>query len=271
MDNVIGVSWPRSGHHLLVRLLKFYFGDKMRYCDYYGGIEGCCKTLPCTREADIDFTKSHDFDLTLPQIKGRKYLIQYREFLPSTVSNFELFLLHKPRDLDTRQGFATFVSKQFTAHRRFMDRWVYSEFGSSQLQLSYEQLLAYPKESLRLVVWWLDPQDPLDDARLDQAIAQVSGEKVESWRVETLQSVGVHGDRDLSEFRHYDPDLFAKLKRLTLTREEVEATFLALLGRKPAEKIYLAFQCLGSIEEMETEIRNSQEYQQRQASLGDKS
>lgn len=33
MDNVIGVSWPRSGHHLLVRLLKFYFGDKMRYCD----------------------------------------------------------------------------------------------------------------------------------------------------------------------------------------------------------------------------------------------
>lgn len=271
MDHVTGISWPRSGHHLLTRLLKLYFGPDFGYCDFYGGIEGCCKTVPCQRTDKIHFTKSHDFNLDVPQIEGRKYLIQHRAFLPSGVSNYELFLLSKPQELDTRETFLAFISQQFTSYRSFMNRWVYSEFGSNQLQLSYEQLLAYPKESLRLAVWWLDPDDPIDEARLDQAIAQVSGEKVESWRVETLKSVGVHGDRNLTEFRHYEPGLFARLEKLTLTRQQVEATFVALLGRAPAEKMYMAFQCLGSIEEMEAAIKDSQEYQQRQASLGDKS
>ena len=89
MERVIGVSWPRSGHHLLVRLLTLYFGETFRYCDFYGGVDNCCKTAPCTR-ADIHLAKSHDFDLALPQIADRKYLIQYRDFVPSVVSNFEL-------------------------------------------------------------------------------------------------------------------------------------------------------------------------------------
>ena len=59
MDHVTGVSWPRSGHHLLVRMLKLYFGETFGYCDFYGGIEGCCKTVPCTRTDSVHLTKSH--------------------------------------------------------------------------------------------------------------------------------------------------------------------------------------------------------------------
>ena len=271
MDHVTGVSWPRSGHHLLVRMLGLYFGEAFGYCDFYGGIKGCCKTVPCTRIHRVHLTKSHDFQQEVPQIIGRKYLIQYREYLPSAVSNYELFLLDKPKEVDSRETFTAFISQQFSAYRTFMDRWVTSEFGADQLQLSYEQLLAYPKDSLRLAVWWLDPQTPVDEARLDLAIAQVSGEKVESWRIETLQSVGVHDDRDLSEFRHYEPELFSRLDRLKLTREEVAQAFMSLLGRPPAEKTYLTFQCLGSIAELEAALRDSEEYRQKQANSGNES
>lgn len=271
MDHVTGVSWPRSGHHLLVRMLKLYFGETFGYCDFYGGIEGCCKTVPCTRTDSVHLTKSHDFHQEVPQIEGRKYLVQYRDYLPSGVSNYELFLLNKPKELDTRETFVAFISQQFTAYRIFMDRWVTSEFGADQLQLSYEQLLAYPKESLRLAVWWLDPQTPVDEARLDLAIAQVSGEKVEAWQIETLQSVGVHEDRDLSEFRHYEPELFSRLSRLKLTRQEVADAFMSLLGRPPVEKTYLTFQCLDSIEALEAALCDSEEYRQRQASSGSES
>lgn len=267
MDHVIGVSWPRSGHHLLVRLLTSYFGPEFRYCDFYGGIDGCCKTMPCTRAAEVHFTKSHDFDLTLPQIEGRKYLIQYRDYLPSIVSNYELSLLEQPKEQDTAENFALFASTQFTGHKNFMTRWVHSDFAQSQLLLSYEQLITYPRESLALAVWWLDPDAAVDETRIEQAVSEVAGEKVERWKVQPLEHAGVHADRDLTAFRHYNPALFEQLGRLSLTREEVRRSFRILLGRPPAEKSYLHFQSLGSVEEMEDALRASDEYRQRQSTL----
>lgn len=264
METVIGVSWPRSGHHLLVRLLTLYFGPGFRYCDYYGGIKGCCKSVPCTRTDEIHFTKSHDFDLDLPQITGRKYLVQYRDFLHSVVSNYELSLLKQSRETDTPENFRAFASAQFTRYRGFMRRWVHSDFAQAQLLLSYDQLITYPKDSLRLAIWWLDPDNALDEERIEKVVAEVAGEKVESWKVQPLAKSGVHANRDLTSFRHYDPALFAQLERLKLTREEVQQAFRTVLGRAPAEKSYLQFQLLASIEAVETALRASEEYQRRQ-------
>jgi hypothetical protein len=269
MDFVIGVSWPRSGHHLLVRLLSSYFGPEFRYCDYYGGIEGCCKSMPCTRAGEIHFTKSHDFDLDLPQNPGQKYLVQYRDYLHSVVSNYELSLLHQPPEQDTAENFVTFASEQFTGYRNFLYRWVESDFAKTQLLLSYDQLITYPKESLRLAVWWLDPETTLDEARIEKAVTEVGGERVEAWKVESLEGVGVHGNRDLSAFRHYNPALFAQLSQLTLTREEVRRSFKVLLGRAPAEKTYLHFQGLNGVEALNEALRASEEYRLRPMPLAE--
>lgn len=266
MDSIIGVSWPRSGHHLLVRLLTLYFGPSFRYCDYYGGIEGCCKSVPCTRLGEIHFTKSHDFDFTLPQIPGRKYLIQYRAFLPSAVSNYELFLLRQPRDVDSVASFVSFVSSQFTAYRTFTRRWVTSGFAQGQLVLRYEDLIDDPHAGLARAVQWFAPDTTPDEGRVAAAVAEVSGEKVEAWKVQPLAKAGVHDPRDLSDFRHYEPRLFAALGRLQLTRDEVHGRFRALLGRAPAEEAYLGFQGLDSLTALDDALRASPEYRARQAS-----
>ena len=76
MDYVVGISWPRSGHHMLLRLLKLYFGPSFGYCSLYGDrpehpeVPQCCRCVPCTNAGKINFSKNHDFDLS-PVIQYR--------------------------------------------------------------------------------------------------------------------------------------------------------------------------------------------------------
>jgi len=35
LNYVTCVSWPRSGHHLLERVLGAYFGERWGYCEFY--------------------------------------------------------------------------------------------------------------------------------------------------------------------------------------------------------------------------------------------
>jgi len=258
MDYVVGVSWPRSGHHLVARLLQLYFAEEFIYCNYYGGIEGCCKTLPCARAGEVTFTKSHDFDLELPQVEGQKYLVQYRDFVPSVVSNFELFV--REGGPDTPEGFRSFASSEFGRYRRFVRKWVLSDFGQRQLVLNYADLLNDPAVELARMVGYFDPDHAVDEARIRTVIAEVDGEKVENRKVERLHKVGVHPSRDVTEFRHYSPTLFEQLGRMTLTREEVRGVFVSLLGRAPAEENMIGFQALPSIEALEECVLASARY-----------
>lgn len=108
---VIGVSWPRSGHHLMARLLRLYYGPNFTYCGFYGQTE-CCGKVPCARAGTVRYSKNHDFDGTLPQDAQHRYLIQTRAFPPSVVSNFELYL--REGGQDDAASFARFASAQFT-------------------------------------------------------------------------------------------------------------------------------------------------------------
>lgn len=78
---------PRSGHHLVHRILSRYLGDRLAYCNYYvtfkqGTFEDCCKNIPCTHKClanyDIFFQKSHDFGLTDPVDTADLNLVQVR-------------------------------------------------------------------------------------------------------------------------------------------------------------------------------------------------
>jgi hypothetical protein len=264
MEHIIGVSWPRSGHHLLVNLLRAYFGKGFGYCEFYSPQLDCCRSVPCARRDRIHLTKNHDFDLTLPQLEGQKYLIQYRDFIPSVVSNYELFLMSHPDQPDTRDTFAAFAGTEFGRHRAFMRRWVQSDFGKAQLQLSYEQLVTYPHDCLRLAVWWVDPGQPIDEARIERVVREIPGQKVENRKLEPLAGVGVHAPRDVTRFRHYDEKLFALLARLNLTRDEVVATFRRVLGRDPAPMACLRFQTLDSVATLDATLRDSKEFRLRQ-------
>lgn len=261
MERVIGVSWPRSGHHLLVRLLTLYFGAAFLYCDFYGGIEKCCKKIPCKRR-DVHLSKNHDFDLRMPQIAQRKYLIQYRNFIPSVVSNFELHV--RNGGADTLENFQVFAGTQFDSYRAFSKKWVQSDFAAHQLVIEYDRLQGDPETTLARAASWFQPDRPPDSARIAEAIARVDGEQVERGRVTPLKGAGVHSARRIEDFRHYRPALFATLEAMRLTRPEVKTVFREVLGRDPSPENIVNFQASDSTEALRRDLLASQEYLDRQ-------
>lgn len=268
---VQGISWPRSGHHLVVRLLQGYFGPAFGYCEFHRaerpsvpGIEKCCKTVPCAYGArGVHFTKNHDFDLDAPQVEGLPYLVQYRDFVPSVVSNFELFI--RTGGEDSAEAFRRFASNQFTRYANFTDKWVNSDFISDQIVLHYDDLTAHPEEALAHMVRWFAPDHTPDTARIAQVVRAVDGQKVERAKTTKLAGTGVHASRDVRDFRYYAPQLFDALANLKLRREDVIATFRKVLGRKPGEPNMLRLQCQPDLETLEATLRASPEYLKRQA------
>jgi hypothetical protein len=260
---VMGVSWPRSGHHLLARLLKLYYGPKFTYCGFYGQ-PGCCGQVPCARAGQVRYSKNHDFDGTLPQDAGQRHLIQTRAFTPSVVSNFELHL--REGGQDDAASFARFASSQFTAWRAFQDKWVKSDFARTQTVIPYEALIRDPATALTYALTSFGESRP-DPARLRAAIASVDGEDVAERRITPRPGSGVHAPRDVTQFRHYDAHLFAYLDKLTLTRQEVNRLFRRHLGRDAAEGNMLALQASPSLEALERMILGSPEYTSRRQML----
>jgi hypothetical protein len=261
MDYVIGISWPRSGHHMLVRLLHLYFGSDFGYCDYYGHDKTCCRTVPCQKAGQINFTKNHDFALDTPQIPDQKYLIQYRDFLPSVISNYELFI--RQGGEDSRTAFCKFASTEFGRYQGFVRKWITSEFGQRQLILNYADFLDDPEGHLAKVILYMGAGKQLNLTTLRDAIEQVDGEKVEQHKVQQLKKSGVHVSRDVTAFRYYDKNLFAQLKALSLTREEVNNLFSTHLGREAAEDNMIHFQAFRNGEVLEQYILDSPEYAAR--------
>ena len=253
---VMGVSWPRSGHHLLARLLRLYYGPTFTYCGVYGQAD-CCGQAPCTRAGDIRYSKNHDFEGALPQDPSQRYLIQTRAFTPSVVSNFELYL--REGGTDTADSFARFASAQFTAWRAFQDKWVTSDFAATQTVIPYEDLIRDPATALTFALGSFGDTQPATD-RLRAAIAQVDGEEVVHRRIRPRPKAGVHTPRDVTQFRHYDARLFGYLDKLRLTRQEVNEVFRRLLGRDASEANMLALQTNPSVEAVERMILRSSEY-----------
>lgn len=256
---VMGVSWPRSGHHLLARLLRLYYGPTFTYCGFYGQAD-CCGTAPCARAGGIRYSKNHDFDGTLTQDPSQRYLIQTRAFAPSVVSNFELYL--RDGGSDDAPSFARFASAQFTAYRAFQDKWVTSDFAKAHTVIPYEALVRDPATALVYALTSFD--DPLPDlTRIRAATAQVAGEEVAHRRIRPRPGTGVHTPRDVTHFRHYDATLFGYLDKLKLTRHEVNDVFRRHLDRDASEANMLALQTNLSVAAIERMILGSSEYTAR--------
>lgn len=214
----MGVSWPRSGHHLLVRLLQAVLGEAFGYCQHYHTSAACCGRLPCTRP-DIHLSKSHDFTGDLPRDPCRHHLVQWRDFLPSVVSDFELVV--RGGGEDSRAAFLDHASHRFGAWAAFRARWVEWGEAQGQLVLRYEDLVADPGRALGRMLAALAPGMDVSPARIAAATARVDGERIERGCVERLTGAGVHAPRDVTAFRHYEPESFALLGRLRFAREEV--------------------------------------------------
>lgn len=253
---------------MLVRLLTLYFGSSFGYCEFHaghpkiGGIVSCCKQVPCVHRDVITLTKNHDFDLTTPQLRGQKYLIQYRDFAPSVVSNFELFV--RRGGTDSVMSFRKFASAEFSRYLGFVEKWVTSPFAQGQLVLNYNTFLQNPQVELQRTINFIEPAAKADPDRIAMAIAEVDGQTVEDKKMTILRKSGVHESRDVRLFRHYSPRLFQQIDGLRLPRQSVIEAFQTILGHEPAEKNMLNFQGFKNRGVLETYLKNSDEYRRQQ-------
>lgn len=215
---VSGISWPRSGHHLLVDVLQSYFGEEFNYCEFYKPVD-CCKKSPCARAPKIKFSKNHDFESKAEFRKGTPYLIQYRSFVPSIISAFEMYV--QSGQPDTPDSFQVFARYQTARYNAFLERWTFGPSAPKEsLLISYEMLTSESKiKVLTDIIAFFAPDHAIDDARLLKITMSVQKLLVEAKKTTTHLDFGIRATRVVEEFRFFDGDFFNELRSLTCESE----------------------------------------------------
>ncbi|MCF3935984.1 hypothetical protein L1787_21575 [Acuticoccus sp. M5D2P5] len=212
---VANVSWPRSGHHLFVRLLHGYFGDRFGYCEYHVPRHrpdlSCCAQAPCGKGGPISMSKNHDFELDMP-VPETPFVVQYREPLAALESEFELFV--RNGNPDNERAFAEFARKRARVYRAFTAKWVEPDMPQRTL-VDYAELVADPVGTLRRMLPLWGEREP-DETRLAQTIQSVPHVSVRGSRVHVQPKSGVLLDRNVEAFRYYDAAFFDELRHIAL-------------------------------------------------------
>ena len=191
---VQGVSYPRSGHHMLVSALKAYFGPEFNYCS---DIDLNCHCVPCRNSQGANFHKNHDHALTLnASLPNAEYLIQFRRPLYSIVSNFYLALRSNPVVVkDTPECWQTFAEEEVDRWNLWMRKWVLENPNPRKHTVVYESVMENPVEELLRAVNFFSPQHTPDRARMARIIRRLD----------------IRPRRKLAEFPHHDAQFFGHL------------------------------------------------------------
>ena len=206
---VAGISWPRSGHHVVQRLLQAYFGPEFVYCAFYDPNNHlCCRTFPCTR-GNVHFSKNHHFSGEMPAT-GVPHLIQYRAPAASIISNFELHLTTGTPD--TAEEFERFATAWAHEWGLFVAKWVDADLGVERHILRYEDLTANPVERMAEVVRFFSPNAIVDRGRLTELITGENHQSVDKTGERWVFKAGVREQRQPEAFRYYTPGLFAEIE-----------------------------------------------------------
>ncbi len=200
ISSVQGVSLPRSGHHLLERLLRHYFPEDL-YCDFYT----CCQCTPCKFGKKIQ--KHHDLSLQLKNRFDKLHLIQFRrepqaqfeayfrffqrlyergEVTFEVQKHFDYFNNYYNEYYKTfndspsvevlKQSYNRFVNDHVSYYMEFVKKWITNNENPNTFFLAYEDFIRQPSEHLRWVVDLISPQsdiatDKLRDALTSETIA----------------------------------------------------------------------------------------------------
>jgi len=157
IKNTLFVTFPRSGHHLLVDCLQEYFGGEMRYCENYHH----CNSVPCT-DPLTNVQKTHDFDLDVKQDE-RHVVAQVRARADAIQSWSEL---------KCREGwFPERTEKWIKDAELFYDRWVMKWVVSGRFPVvAYEWLTTHPEDAVASVVKRMTGSSAVDTDRVEKIV-----------------------------------------------------------------------------------------------------
>jgi len=173
LNKVCCITFPRSGHHLLVNCLLKYFsrdinypateghltfkqcrqvlhaGD-FHYCEYYNH----CKSIPCT-DPTVNFQKYHDIHMGFEFDRAKKFVIQYRHPIETIVSYYN-FLILTSKELgmcieDNEKNWSNFIytDKPYSYLFSSLTSSVIYEIKRNVTHLLYRMGIFFPNQLLR--------------------------------------------------------------------------------------------------------------------------
>ncbi|MGH8585997.1 MAG: hypothetical protein ACREWE_07415 [Gammaproteobacteria bacterium] len=167
------MSFPRSGHNLLLRMLRAYFGPRMNYCEFYNG----CRSWPCRRPLN-NFQKCHDFRLDTPQRPDLRYIIQIRHPWPAIVSRFRLRVARSSVE-DTRESWERHLRKHLPYYTGFVERWALAGEDLQRVLVPYHRFIDRPVDSFEEIARVFYHE--VDNVRVRQVVQQNDVREIGRW------------------------------------------------------------------------------------------
>lgn len=234
MRKITCVTFPRSGHHMLINVLLKYFsgnlnyletgGDKtetmcvdvltagdLQYCEFYKH----CEQIPCSNPK-TNFQKNHDFGLKLPQTDKDFYIVLYRHPLESIVSIYNYYLnnnisaLYASNINFNKEGWLAHANKSIILWKDFVKKWVVGKWSKNYLFMSYEEMVDFPLISFVNIINFIDPGKKIDLKLLNLAIKKLD----------------ISRRHDIKNFQYFDSNTFQNLEKMAL--EEIKSLGLDL-------------------------------------------
>lgn len=163
MKHFVFVTFPRSGHHLVIDILKELARShdvEFSYCEYYT----CCKEFPCAHNCQI--MKNHDFDLSLQSIPDFTYIVMYRDNPIEQLEAWYRFNIgSQTYNIDDCLTFIKGHSLYYTA---FLKKWV----DQCQLAITYDALIDNPSEIIENLFHMIYPNTILNKTILKTIISR---------------------------------------------------------------------------------------------------
>jgi hypothetical protein len=156
------ISFPRSGQHLIERLLKHiynYYDKKCSYCEYYN----CCNEIPCNK--NCLFQKNHDFDLNLELKIDEKFLILYRKdkiyqiesFFRLTIFGAEVYNANvNYEDEKIFNNLINCIKEQSKYYDDFVNKYIKSNKYKQTLIVEYDDFLFNYKDYIKQIILFLN-------------------------------------------------------------------------------------------------------------------
>ena len=227
-NDIQTVSFPRSGHHLLARLLGSYF-KKPIYCDYYG----CCRSIPCARGNPL--RKNHDMEGTLRNDAAVKHIVQLRRSPQSQLNayfrffqnlyaegprefevqkHFDYFrdyynkyfrvFLKEPKNIEAHhETYNRFIVDHLEYYRSFVDKWLLSNYNANTYLLFYEDLVNQPFSHVSKVIQLLTSNGDVDEILLKQVISDETVEMKNDLTNSPFYNHSFNKDYNLADIYHF--------------------------------------------------------------------
>lgn len=148
-------TFPRSGNHLLLDLLRGYFGDALRDVDIHRAPGRGLGQDPST-----NFEKTHDSNLDQPIETGIRHIVQVR-YPPDAIASW-FNMACKSNVPDTAGNWKQYAVQVAPLWLRFYRRWVLDPVPE-RLVVTYDDLVDRPADTLAAVARHITGQQPDHD------------------------------------------------------------------------------------------------------------